>query len=156
MRDNSADVTVHALFSSQLIVDQHLPRRADLLVHELFSSNLVSEGMLEKLNDARENLLAADGRVVPATATLIGQLVEGAAVFDRVLEGPAAGMRSGTRQPHFLRLTEEGYPNEEIRALSAPFDLLRFDFRRTLALADQTTAGPHKGHCREFDGAREI
>ncbi len=53
-----------------------LADRVDVIVTEIFDSQLLGEGLLPTMRDAVPRLLKPGGRVIPARATVFGQLVE--------------------------------------------------------------------------------
>ena len=67
-----------------LTVPDDLPARADLAIFQLFDCSLIGEGVLHFLAHAREHLLSADARYLPAGARLRAMAVEYR--IDRILD----------------------------------------------------------------------
>ena len=111
-----------------LTVPDDLPARADLAIFELFDCSLIGEGVLHFLAYAREHLLAADARYLPAGARLRAMAVEYR--IDRILDVDATLLNPYRASPNFINVDARTL---DYRALSAPFDLFDFDF---------ATAGP--------------
>ena len=111
-----------------LTVPDDLPGRADLAIFELFDCSLIGEGVLHFLAYAREHLLAADARYLPAGARLRAMAVEYR--IDRILGVDATLLNPYRASPGFINVDARTL---DYRALSAPFDLFDFDF---------ATAGP--------------
>ena len=111
-----------------LTVPDDLPARADLAIFELFDCSLIGEGVLHFLAHAREHLLAADARYLPAGARLRAMAVEYR--IDRILGVDATLLNPYRASPNFINVDARTL---DYRALSAPFDLFDFDF---------ATAGP--------------
>ena len=112
----------------KLTVPDDLPGRADLAIFELFDSSLIGEGVLHFLAHAREHLLTADARYLPAGARLRAMAVEYR--IDRILDVDATLLNPYRASPNFINVDARML---DYRALSAPFDLFDFDF---------ATAGP--------------
>ncbi len=111
-----------------LTVPDDLPQRADLAIFELFDCSLIGEGVLHFLAHAREHLLAADARYLPAGARLRAMAVEYR--IDRILDVDATLLNPYRASPNFINVDARTL---DYRMLSAPFDLFDFDF---------ATAGP--------------
>lgn len=129
-------ITILPKPSGQLEVGSDLPTRATLLVTETFDSMIVGEGILPSLAYAHDHLLAPGARVIPASATLKGQLVtipRLKALYPlRTINGfdlsPFA-MGSGIERFY------PAFPDcESFTPLTAVFELNRFDFSRRPAM----------------------
>ena len=101
---------------------------ADLALFELFDCSLIGEGVLHFLAHAREHLLRADARFLPAGGRLRAQVIEYR--FDRVLGVDAALLNPYMASLEFVNVDARTL---DYRPLTAPFDLFDFDF---------ATAGP--------------
>lgn len=111
-----------------LTVPDDLPARADLAIFDLFDCSLIGEGVLHFLAHAREHLLGADARYLPAGARLRAMAVEYR--IDRILGIDATLLNPYRASPDFIGVDARTL---DYRALSEPFDLFDFDF---------ATAGP--------------
>ena len=111
-----------------LTVPDDLPGRADLAIFQLFDCSLIGEGVLHFLEHAREHLLSADTRYLPAGARLRAMAVEYR--IDRILDVDATLLNPYRASPNFISVDARTL---DYRALSEPFDLFDFDF---------ATAGP--------------
>ena len=121
-------ITLIAKECRTLTVPDDLPERADLAMFELFDCSLIGEGVLHFLAHAREHLLTADARYLPAGARLRAMAVEYR--IDRILDVDASLLNPYRASPNFVNVDARTL---DYRALSAPFDLFDFDF---------ATAGP--------------
>lgn len=106
-----------------LTVPHDLPARADLAIFQLFDCSLIGEGVLYFLAHAREHLLTADARYLPAGARLRAMAVEYR--IDRILDIDATLLNPYRASPNFINVDARTL---DYRALSAPFDLFDFDF----------------------------
>lgn len=106
-----------------LTVPDDLPARADLAIFQLFDCSLIGEGVLHFLAHAREHLLTADARFLPAGARLRAMAVEYR--IDRILDIDATLLNPYRASPNFINVDARTL---DYRALSAPFDLFDFDF----------------------------
>lgn len=106
-----------------LTIPDDLSERADLAIFELFDCSLIGEGVLHFIAHAREHLLTADARYVPAGAKLRAMAVEYR--IDRVLNVDANLLNPYRASPNFVNVDARML---DYRALSAPFDLFDFDF----------------------------
>lgn len=122
-------ITLIAKECRTLTVPDDLPERADLAIFELFDCSLIGEGVLHFLAHAREHLLTADARYLPAGARLRAMAVEYR--IDRILDIDANLLNPYRASPNFVNIDARTL---DYRALSAPFDLFDFDF----ASADPT------------------
>lgn len=111
-----------------LQVSEDLPERADLALFELFDCSLIGEGVLHFLAHAREHLLRAEARYLPAGARLRGLVVEYR--IDRILDVDANLFNPYLASPEFVNVDASTL---DYRPLTEPFDLFDFDF---------ATAGP--------------
>ncbi|HEX8611513.1 MAG TPA: 50S ribosomal protein L11 methyltransferase [Telluria sp.] len=107
----------------KLNVPDDLPERADLAVFELFDCSLIGEGILHFLAHAREHLLTADARFVPARARIRAMLVEHR--IDRIWDIDANLLNPYHASPGFVNVDAATL---SYRALSEPFDVFAFDF----------------------------
>jgi tetratricopeptide (TPR) repeat protein len=77
-RNNYQDkITVFGKHSHSVQLEKDLPVKADILVHEIFSSDLLGEHLISAIEDAKDRLLKADGRVLPSAASIMIGLVGG-------------------------------------------------------------------------------
>ncbi|MGE0120502.1 MAG: tetratricopeptide repeat protein [Dongiaceae bacterium] len=125
-------ITVIAKRSTELAVGGDLPEPADLLISEILDAGLLGEGVMRTFRHAGAALLAADAAVVPAGATVRGVLIE-CPHLRRV--NPVAAISGFDlrafdifRNPVAHR--QFAMAHEPHRALSEPFEMARFDFRR--------------------------
>lgn len=125
-------IAIVAKKSTQLEVGRDLPAPADLLITEIFDYRLLGEGVLATLRHANANLLAADARVVPAAATVWGMLIECPELRSRHTLGAVSGFDlsefDALRDPLVPQVFDMA--REPHRALTAPFEVMRLDFRR--------------------------
>lgn len=127
----AGQVAVVPKASHALVVGVDLPRPATLMVAEVFDALLIGEGALGVFRHARQHLLAPDARIIPAAATLRGQL----AAMPRLKAMHPLRRLNGFDLSGFGRhgLEKQFYPvrldAEEWQPLSEPFDLVGFDFR---------------------------
>jgi type III protein arginine methyltransferase len=108
--------------------------RADLALFELFDCSLIGEGVLHLVAHAREHLLSANARYLPAGARLRGQLIE--CRIERLLDVEASLLNPYRFSPGFINVDARGL---KYRAMSAPFDLFEFDFAAAGPVADERT-----------------
>ena len=124
--------------STALALGEHLARRADVVVCEIVDVGLLGEGVLPTLRHALRELATPDAAVIPARATVHAQLVE-IPVLHRVhpvrdVAGFDLSAFDRFRDPHdYLDLDLGAWAH---RALSAPFEVARFDFRALPDAAD--------------------
>ena len=76
-RNGLADrVTVIAEHSTNLVIGQHLPRRADALVHEILSCTILTEGLVPSVTHAVSELLTPDALLLPERIEVLLALSE--------------------------------------------------------------------------------
>lgn len=128
-------VSVIAKPSTKLIVGVDMPERATILVSETFDSLLIGEGAIDWFAHARVHLLTPDAKLIPESGTIRGQL----ASMPRLKRMHPLDSINGFDLAPFARqgLEKQFYPvkpeTEEWTALSAPFDVIRLDFRDRIA-----------------------
>lgn len=128
--------------SGQLEVGRDLPARATLLVTETFDSMILGEGILPTLAHAHDHLLAPGARVIPAAATLKGQLV----TIPRLKAlYPLRTINGFDLSPFGLGSpVERFYPAfpdcETFTTLTDVFELKRFNFSRRPAMRQSWSA----------------
>ncbi|MGI9093181.1 MAG: 50S ribosomal protein L11 methyltransferase [Mycobacteriales bacterium] len=124
-------ITVLATHSSAIEIGREIATPADMVISEIVDCGLVGEGILPSIRHARRELLAPDGTILPQGAKLYGQLMESSAVQRLNHVEVACGfdvslMNALATHGHFpTRLAT--WPH---CALSAPVELLSFDFTR--------------------------
>lgn len=80
-RNGFADsVTVIPKISTQLQIPEDLPEPADILVTETLGADFFNESIMLSMQDARNRLLVANPKILPASATLRGFLFSSAHV----------------------------------------------------------------------------
>ena len=120
--------------------EEGLPRPADLLVTETFDAALFGRSQpLSLIRHARADLLAPGAKVIPRAATVNACLVESTALLERARVGEAV---EGVDLSAFNSLGWDEFTILELddfehRALSAPFELFRFDFEGQLPPDDE-------------------
>lgn len=152
-------ITVVPKSSLDLVVGVDLPQRADLIVAEIVDCGLVGEGVLPTFEHARSHLLVPGGTLMPASARIVGALVDSVAVdrLNRVRSagGFDVGLLNGlATRGHFpVRLAT--WPH---RLLSQATRLCSFDFvagpldaGSTQVELDVTEAGEAHGLVVWFD-----
>ena len=122
-------ITVLNRVSMDLEIDDNLPA-ADLVVSEILDAGLLGEGVLPTLRHAARYLLKPGGRMVPAGATVYGQLMELPNLRTVNPVGRIAGFDLSAfdrfRNPAAHR--QIALAGEAHRALSDPFLIAEFDF----------------------------
>ena len=113
-------------------VPDDLARRADLAVFELFDCSLIGEGILHFLAHAREHLLTENARYRPAGARLRAMVIEYR--LDRIWNIDANLLNPYRYSPAFINVDAGKLT---YRALTEPFDLFAFDFRRAGPTPDE-------------------
>ncbi|EPS70481.1 hypothetical protein M569_04274, partial [Genlisea aurea] len=129
--------------SDELEVGLDISSRADVLVSEILDSELLGEGLIPTLQHAHDKLLVKNPRTVPYRATTFAQLVE-----CKYLWEVNDLVQRDTEASDGVRLTPTGMParigikrrqqhalhcnalKDEIKLLSAPFEVFEFDFWR--------------------------
>ena len=128
-------IDVIAKPSTELAVGVDMPERATVLVSETFDSLLIGEGAIDWFAHARDHLLTPDATLIPESGTIRGQL----ASMPRLKRMHPLDSINGFDLAPFAKraLEKQFYPvkpeAEEWTALSAPFDVIRFDFRDRIA-----------------------
>ena len=79
IKDNHFENTINVIAkkSTDITVGQDMPAQADILVSEIFSSELLGEHVLPSLEDAKQRLLKPQGKVIPATGSIMVGLFTG-------------------------------------------------------------------------------
>ncbi|NOT89847.1 MAG: hypothetical protein HOP03_16950 [Lysobacter sp.] len=106
-----------------LAVPEDIDERADLALFDAFDCSLIGEGILHFLAHAREHLLDAHARFLPAGARIRAMLIEYR--LDRIMDIDANLLNPYRFSPSFINVDAGTLP---YRALSAPFDVFDFDF----------------------------
>jgi predicted RNA methylase len=146
-RNGFADrVEIIPALSLELDASIHLPRRADVLVTETVDCGLVGEGIMPTLRHARRELLAPQAEIIPASARVVGRLIESGAVHQLNFAQQVLGFDVSP----FNRFSTSGYFPCRLgtwphRFLSEPFDLFAFDFRRDPLTPQQRTVAVEVG-----------
>lgn len=109
-----------------------LAERAALALFELFDCSLIGEGILHFLAHAREHLLTADARYLPAGARLRAQVVEYR--ISRVWDLDATLLNPYRTAPGFINVDAAQL---DYRPLTEIFDLFEFDFSTAQPTAEQ-------------------
>lgn len=137
-------------FASTTMSVQEPSERYDVLVTEIFDSTFLGEGALPVLAHAREHVLKPDAIVVPAKATIYGQLVESSDLFaswhDLTADGSfdfpfwrstaASHCDGGSRLvPVHLDALQRDYS-----CISEPFELFTYNFNNSVQWADDDEA----------------
>ena len=115
--------------SMDLKVGVDLPA-ADLVVSEVLDAGLLGEGVLPTLRHASRELLKPDGRMVPAGATVHGQLMELPALrtVNPVAEIDGFDLSAFDRFRNPVAHRRIVLANEDHKALCDPFLIAEFDF----------------------------
>jgi Tfp pilus assembly protein PilF len=79
IKDNHLDSRIHVLAkkSTEIEIGADMNKQADILVSEIFSSELLGEHVLPSLEDAKHRLLKPQGKVIPATGSIMIGLFTG-------------------------------------------------------------------------------
>ncbi len=121
-------VSVIPELSTDLAIPGDLEDAADVLISEIVASDLIGEGILASIEDASARLLAPGARIVPARASIRGQLV-GSPEIERYLRvGSVAGFNLeafNEFSPTTLLPDDLGVA---LDAYSEPLDMFEFDF----------------------------
>jgi type II protein arginine methyltransferase len=126
--------------STDLVVGGDMPQKANLLVTETVDCGLLGEGIIPSITHARANLLTEDALIIPRSATVYAMLVEskrlrGLNCVDRCAGFDLGPMRQYATPRYFpVRLAAFEY-----EALTAPFEVFRFDFARELIQSSRKT-----------------
>ncbi len=130
--------------STLLDADKDLPRLADVLVAEVFDVILLGEGALPTLRHAVSNLCTDGAVVIPRSATIKGMLVSLPRLRNvspvRQISGFDLAAFDELRDPR--RNLEVNLRNESYTALSEPFEVIGFDFRKLPTAS--TEEDPHR------------
>ena len=119
-------VSIVAKHSDDLKIGVDLPAKADMLVSEIIANNLFAEHALPAIGRVQRNLLADDGIVIPAVASVRIALAEAPDTREMgVVSGFDLSAFNGHLPPH----TVVSVGNEGLRLRSAARDLFRIDFQ---------------------------
>lgn len=123
-------VTVVAKKSTQLEVGVDLPEKADVFVSELVNIGMLAPNMLQVLAHARRHLVKPDAAIIPAAARIYAVLLECPMLAAINPVAKIAGFDMSNfdqfRSPAYAPIDLAADPH---RLLSAPFDVMDFDFR---------------------------
>lgn len=126
--------------STSLCVGEDIRRRADLLVTETVDCGLLGEGIVPSIAHARANLLTEDARIIPRAASVHAMLVEGRRLRGLNYVSHCAGFDVSLMQRYatasYIPVRLAAF---EHVALTAPFELFRFDFARGTLLPERKT-----------------
>jgi hypothetical protein len=114
------------LHSGWLRVGEHLPRKVDIVVSEIVDAALLGEGVLPSLRHAWSSLAAPGARMIPASATVHGMLLNLPVASLKDVEGFDLSVLESYHYPggsRNVRLNQEKH-----QALSEPFVVGEFDF----------------------------
>ena len=126
----------------QVGADGDMAERAEVLVFEVLDSELLGEGVLPTLRDAKARLLTPGAAVIPARATVHAALIESDALRRCHARPPLAG--GAAAEPHCgaeaasargvatlapMQALHLSPFDNELRVLSEPREVLRFDFQ---------------------------
>jgi tetratricopeptide (TPR) repeat protein len=125
-------ITVIARHSTDLAAGRGLAERADVLITETFSSDLLSEGVLHTIEHAYQQLLTADGIVIPRSAAARAYLIGGAEIEGMLFAGPLNGFDLSPFNEFAPPILAASLNNVVHDVLSDDFELLRFDLRAKL------------------------
>lgn len=147
----SARIRIMGKKSTDLVVGDDMPRKANLLVTETVDCGLLGEGIVPSIAHARANLLAEDALIIPRAATVYAMLVEskrlrGLNCVDRCAGFDLEPMRQYAT-PHYFPVRLAAF---EYEALTAPFEVFRFDFAHESILPSRNTvsvAATRDGTC---------
>ncbi|MCA1613494.1 MAG: 50S ribosomal protein L11 methyltransferase [Acidobacteria bacterium] len=126
--------------STDLAVGRDMPWRANLLVTETVDCGLLGEGIVPSINHARANLLTEDALIIPRSAAVHAMLVESRRLRGLNCVGRSAGFDLGLMRqystPHYFPVRLAAF---EYEALTAPFEVFRFDFAGGVILPSRQT-----------------
>ncbi len=81
IKDNKFEKTIKVIAKKSIDIEigakEDMPEQADILVSEIFSSELLGEYVLPSLEDAKRRLLKPNGKVIPATGSIMIGLFTG-------------------------------------------------------------------------------
>ena len=121
--------------STELSVGDGMPERANLLVTETVDCGLLGEGIIPSIAHAKANLLTEDARIIPRAANVYAMLVESTRLRGLNSVSKCAGFDVSLMQqyqtPRYFPVRLAAF---EYAALTAPFEVFRFDFERELIL----------------------
>lgn len=124
--------------STELSVGNGLPERANLLVTETVDCGLLGEGIVPSITHAKAHLLTEDARIIPRAAAVHAMLVESKRLRGLNHVGQCAGfdvrLMQQYRTPGYFPVRLAAF---EYAALTAPFEVFRFDFERAQILPAQ-------------------
>jgi type II protein arginine methyltransferase len=126
--------------STDLVVGSDMPQKANLLVTETVDCGLLGEGIVPSIAHARANLLTEDALIIPRSASVYAMLVEskrlrGLNSVDRCA-GFDLGLMRQYATPRYFPVRLAAF---EYEALTAPFEVFRFDFARELIQSSRKT-----------------
>eukprot|EP00434_Breviolum_minutum_P026465 symbB.v1.2.023399.t1/scaffold2137.1/size89176/2 len=121
-----APVTVHPTVSTALALPKF-----DLIFCEVFDAGLLGEHALPTILHARKELLKPNGILIPAKATIFGQIVEAPELLKRftVAESPAKVPLKGARLENSEHYTCETMSIVPHVALTEPMELVTLDLQ---------------------------
>ncbi|HYC03891.1 MAG TPA: tetratricopeptide repeat protein [Azospirillaceae bacterium] len=133
-------ISVVAKKSTELVVGQDLPEKADVFVSELINVGMLAPDMLAILQHARRNLVKPGAKIIPAAATVYGQLIQA----DELRRMSPVRTVSGFDMSRFDQFRTPGYQVIDLagdphRMLSEPFAAWKFDFRQPMADSELKT-----------------
>ena len=131
-------ITVIGKHSNSVQLGSDLPVMADILVHEIFSSDLLGEHVLSSLEDAKQRLLKAGGKVLPSAGSIMIALVGGTELGRHIYAKESFGFDlrdfnniTAKREPLFK-------PDLEVVFLSDAVEAFRFDFDQQMRFPAET------------------
>jgi type II protein arginine methyltransferase len=122
-------ITVIARHSTDLAVGRGLAERAEVLITETFSSDLLSEGVLQTIEHAYQQLLTTDGIVIPRAAAARAYLIGGAEIEGMLFAGPLNGFDLSPFNEFAPPLLATSLSSVAHDVLSDDFELFKFDLR---------------------------
>ncbi|MDD9926166.1 MAG: tetratricopeptide repeat protein [Rhodospirillaceae bacterium] len=131
-------ITVLTKQSSELVVGEDLPEPASVLISENLDVTLIGESVIPSLRHATRHLVRPDAKVIPQAARIWGCVVEwpGERTINPVRKICDFDFSDFDlfRNPNMhVPFDEERDPH---RALSAPFEIAAYDFRRPPDFSD--------------------
>lgn len=129
--------------STELSVGDDMPERANLLVTETVDCGLLGEGIVSSITHAKANLLTEGACIIPRAASVYAMLVESKRLRGLNCVSRCAGFDVGLMQqyktPYYFPVRLAAF---EYDALTAPFEVFRFDFERELILPAHKIISP--------------
>lgn len=122
-------IKVLAKPSTEVRVGDDLSRKADILVSEVFSSELLGEGVLPSIEDAKRRLLRREGRVIPASGSIMIALLGGGELTRNVFVEDAFGFKLGRFNSIVSEKQVIARNDLEVEMLSEEIEAFRFDFQ---------------------------